>query len=51
MTKSSRTSENQEPVGIVISRGSRREQAPTFLAYVWGSAPETSTTAPEPAGA
>jgi hypothetical protein len=29
-----------EPVGIVISRGSRSEAAPKFLAYVWGPAPE-----------
>ena len=35
----------QEPVGIVISRGSRAEQAPRFIAYVWGPAPE-----PEPSG-
>ena len=31
-----------EPVGIVISRGSRAEPAPKFLAYVWGPAPEAS---------
>ena len=30
----------QEPVGIVISRGSRAEQTPKLLAYVWGPAPE-----------
>ena len=30
-----------EPVGIVISRGSRGEAAPKFSAYVWGPAPET----------
>jgi len=29
-----------EPMGIVISRGSRAEQAPMVLAYVWGPAPE-----------
>jgi hypothetical protein len=29
-----------EPVGIVISRGSRAEAAPKFSAYVWGPAPE-----------
>jgi hypothetical protein len=33
----------QEPVGIVISRGSRAEQTPRLTAYVWGPAPE-----PEP---
>ena len=30
----------QEPVGIVISRGSRAEQTPRLIAYVWGPAPE-----------
>lgn len=30
----------EEPVGIVISRGSRAEQTPRLLAYVWGPAPE-----------
>jgi hypothetical protein len=30
----------QEPIGIVISRGSRHEPAPTFFAYVWGPDPE-----------
>ncbi len=31
----------QEPIGIVISRGPSKEQAPTFFAYVWGPDPET----------
>lgn len=30
----------QEPMGIVISRGSRGEDTPVFWAYVWGPAPE-----------
>ena len=30
----------QEPIGIVISRGSREEATPLFWAYVWGPAPE-----------
>lgn len=30
----------QEPMGIVISRGSRLEPTPRFFAYVWGPAPE-----------
>jgi hypothetical protein len=33
---------DQEPIGIVISGGSRHEQVPMVLAYVWGPAPETS---------
>ena len=31
---------SQEPIGIVISRGSREEATPVFWAYVWGPAPE-----------
>ena len=30
----------QEPLGIVISRGSRAEEPPRFSAYVWSDAPE-----------
>ena len=30
----------QEPIGIVISRGTRGEDTPVFWAYVWGPAPE-----------
>jgi len=30
----------KEPVGIVISRGSRAEPAPLIQAFVWGTAPE-----------
>ncbi|HVT38054.1 MAG TPA: hypothetical protein VHE78_03355 [Gemmatimonadaceae bacterium] len=37
----------QEPMGIVISRGSRGEQTPRFTAYVWGPAPEADKDAPE----
>ncbi len=29
-----------EPIGIVISRGLRDEPAPVVMAYVWGPAPE-----------
>lgn len=32
----------QEPIGIVISRGSRHEDVPAVFAYVWGPAPETT---------
>ena len=31
---------SQEPIGIVISRGTREEATPVFWAYVWGPAPE-----------
>jgi hypothetical protein len=32
--------EQQEPMGIVISRGSRDEAQPKLWAYVWAPAPE-----------
>ncbi len=32
----------EEPVGIVISRGTREEPTPVFWAYVWGPAPEAA---------
>lgn len=31
---------DQEPVGIIISRGASQERAPTVFAYVWAPAPE-----------
>ena len=34
------SSEETEPVGIVISRGNRDEPTPAVFAYVWGPAPE-----------
>lgn len=30
----------QEPIGIIISRGSRSEATPRFSAYVWSDVPE-----------
>ena len=30
----------QEPVGIIISRGTRDEATPRFSAYVWGPVPD-----------
>jgi hypothetical protein len=42
--KSNKNTGNQteadEPIGIVISRGNRSEEAPRFAAYVWGPVPE-----------
>jgi len=40
MSDNRRDSAETEPVGIVISRGSRGEAPPKFSAYVWGPAPE-----------
>ncbi len=31
--------QREEPIGIVISSGSRDETEPRFSAYVWGPAP------------
>lgn len=33
---------DQEPIGIVISRGAQPEQTPMVFAYVWGPAPEVN---------
>ena len=38
--KDNNTVPEQEPIGIVISRGSRQEAVPMFFAYVWAPAPE-----------
>ena len=40
MRKSTRNHQEQEPMGIVISRGASEERPPLFQAYVWGPAPE-----------
>jgi hypothetical protein len=42
---------DEEPIGIVISRGSRAESIPRFAAYVWSQVGETSTTMTEPKAA
>lgn len=34
--------DSAEPVGIVISSGSRREDTPWFAAYVWGPVPDAA---------
>jgi hypothetical protein len=31
---------DEEPIGIIISRGSRAEETPRFSAYVWGPVPD-----------
>ena len=41
MRKAAESKEESEPVGIVISRGSREEPTPAFFAYIWGPAPES----------
>ena len=32
--------DEQEPIGIIISRGAEVDEEPRFLAYVWCQAPE-----------
>ena len=36
----SRIELEEQPIGIIISRGSREEAAPRFSAYVWGPVPD-----------
>ncbi len=31
--------QEQEPLGIIISRGPRAEETPRFSAYIWGPVP------------
>ena len=38
----------QEPMGIVITRGPRTEKAPTFFAYMWAPDPEDDKGMTEP---
>jgi hypothetical protein len=40
MTKNTDAKRSDEPLGIIISRGSREEPTPIFSTYVWGPAPE-----------
>jgi len=40
MAKSRQSVRDEEPMGIVISRGSRDEPPPRVWAYVWGPVPE-----------
>ncbi len=38
----------EEPLGIIISRGSRAEDVPRFAAYVWGPVPTEGEAATPP---
>jgi hypothetical protein len=38
-----RIAAEQEPLGIIISRGAKAEMPPLFRAYVWGPVPECGT--------
>ena len=41
----------EEPMGIVISRGSRAETSPRFAAYVWSQVGESAPALEEPRAA
>jgi hypothetical protein len=41
MSKLRQTTQDSEPVGIVISGGFTPEPPPRFWAYVWSDTPET----------
>jgi len=45
MIKKTDETRSDEPLGIIISRGSRDEPTPIFSTYVWGPAPDPSDTA------
>ncbi|MFI5239035.1 MAG: hypothetical protein ACHQQP_04435 [Gemmatimonadales bacterium] len=49
MTKNQEAKRSDEPLGIIISRGSRDEPTPIFSTYVWGPAPEPTDGATNPA--
>jgi hypothetical protein len=42
---------DEEPMGIVISRGSRAESTPRFSAYVWSQAGDVPPVLKEPRAA
>jgi hypothetical protein len=42
---------DDEPIGIVISRGSRAEATPRFAAYVWSQVSESAPVVAEPRAA
>ena len=45
MTKNPDTKRSDEPLGIIISSGSRDEPTPIFSTYIWGPAPEPADSA------
>ena len=51
MTDIRQTRCEEEPMGIVISRGSRSEEAPRFAAYVWSQVTEPVPAQTEPRAA
>ena len=48
MKAKKKPTQTEEPMGIVISRGSRNEHVPTFSAYMWAPDPEGEEEKIEP---
>jgi hypothetical protein len=40
MDRITNAQQDEEPIGIIISSGSRAEAEPRFSAYVWGPVPD-----------
>ena len=51
MTDIRQTGVDEEPMGIVISRGSRSESRPRFAAYVWCQVGDNAPATEEPRAA
>jgi hypothetical protein len=51
MKTEQKVTQEQEPVGIVISRGWHEEKPSVFSAYVWGPAPEDGAGKGKPVAA
>lgn len=51
MTDIRQTGTEEEPIGIVISRGLRGDVTPRFAAYVWGQFLDVPAAQPEPRAA
>jgi hypothetical protein len=45
MNQTSEAKRSDEPLGIIISRGSREEPTPIFSTYIWGPTPEPAEDA------
>jgi hypothetical protein len=43
MKKESTAKVSNEPLGIIISQGDKREPTPIFSAYIWAPAPEITS--------
>lgn len=46
MKKAYFTTNTDEPIGIIITRGTQTQPRPKFSAYVWGTAPDVTVKTP-----